>query len=55
MEDNFPCVCGHNKIHHKLLKPDFQYCSICYHMHGETRSIHEFKLDNLRYLEVLSE
>jgi len=56
MNSNFPCVCGHELDRHsKDIKPDM--CFDC--MKDESINVwdrikqgqHEFKLDNLKYLE----
>ncbi len=61
MKNNFPCICGHNKVFHKNSYEDFpnglnmNYCTKCYNEEGEFESIHDFVGDNLKYLEDINE
>lgn len=55
MNTKFPCVCGHDITDHVALGgSDETVCRFCYNQQGESASLHEFKLNNLRYLEELS-
>jgi hypothetical protein len=61
MQIDFPCVCGHLKKDHDEGYSK-GYCGICYNKltirqlnSNDTSWHHEFKFDNLKYLEQLSE
>lgn len=48
------CICKHSYWSHHLSDPDkLSYCNDCVYSIGsfEKQTWHEFKLDNLRYLE----
>ena len=56
--NNFPCICGHSELDHCHKRPipctcNGKYCDIC--MMSGTELFHNFKGDNLRYLEIKSE
>jgi len=56
---NFPCVCGCNRSAHVgIINPSTAkrvYSSVCIDCNDLIATFHEFKLDNLKYLEQLSE
>jgi hypothetical protein len=54
MGNNAPCICGHGYNNHNNLYL-YVYCSGCYQSKGEEVAYHDFKLDNLQYLERLYE
>ena len=53
MEYNLTCICGHYKDKHFISKFPFLHCEDCWFKDTELfyPIFHEFKLDNLRYLE----
>lgn len=50
------CYCGHGEVEHKLMLETYMMCNVCYEA-GLLRNkfIHEFKPDNLRFLESLND
>ena len=61
-KDKYPCICGHVKGDHLRSGPNATgwdwVCRRCYNYNFNipaTQCYHNFKLDNLRYLERLSE
>jgi hypothetical protein len=46
------CKCGHSKKDHYS---DNKLCGLCYWLDRSEFAVHQFKLDNLKYLEQLSE
>jgi len=55
-----PCTCGHDESKHRVAtnydgSMKYPYCRVCYSnltvLGTKSLSIHEFKLDNLKYLE----
>jgi hypothetical protein len=58
MQIDFPCTCGHAKVHHVMNKN----CTVCSTIWNDLPDptsinrmwIHPFRLDNLKYLEQLS-
>lgn len=45
------CVCGHERKYHSMVPMWTDYCLFCIGSDDVKHSKHEFKLDNLRYLE----
>lgn len=47
------CICGHLEDKHYLHLETYNVCETC-HEEGKLRIdfIHDFKIDNLRYLEI---
>ena len=55
LESNYPCICGHAEKHHGVSMEEHM-CYSCWVSLPVLRSTyrHEFKADNLRYLEEVS-
>jgi len=55
VKNNFPCICGHSKMeHYSYSRNDVFISLICCSTKGLCECL-DFKTDNLRYLEQLSE
>lgn len=53
MNKEFPCECGHLESNHKGFYGDCEgYCRMC-SFFNISPIVHDFKIDNLRYLESL--
>ena len=53
-EKNYFCMCGHLKSNHIPLDGHIEiYCKMC-NLDNMSPIMHNFKLDNLRYLEEVS-
>lgn len=50
IEIKYPCICGHHKLSHSN-NYDSPLCDDCANFIGGSVMWHEFKLDNLKYLE----
>lgn len=59
-----PCICGHLKTYHEINRIGYnnptgvpkQWCSECwlFNQKNGINNLHDFKLDNLKYIEQLA-